>query len=88
MARLITNLLHLTHTQWCHRNAILHARDARGLKLKEGQALMAAITEQFDLGLHGLYAQDHHYITQGIDYVLSQPAAKPKGLAQQGTHCT
>jgi hypothetical protein len=77
-AGLITNLLHLTHTQWCHRNAILHARDAKGLKLKDGQALTAAITDQFHLGLDGLHARDRHYISRGIDYVLSRPAANQK----------
>jgi hypothetical protein len=72
------HLLHLTHTQWCHCNAILHSRDAHGLKLKEGQALMAAITDKFDLGLHGLHAQDHHNISRSINYVLSRPAANQK----------
>ena len=57
-AGLITNLLMVTHSQWLHRCAVLHERDAQGLKLQEGQALLAAIEEQFLLGLDGLHARD------------------------------
>jgi hypothetical protein len=45
-AGLITNLLVVTHSQWLHRCAILHEKDAQGLKLKEGQELQTDIQEQ------------------------------------------
>jgi hypothetical protein len=51
----MTNLLHLTHSQWTHQNSVLHELDVQGLKIKEGQELpTAAIHTQFSLGLHGL----------------------------------
>jgi len=80
-AGLITNLLMVTHSQWLHRCAVLpsHARDAEGLKLKEGQELQAAIQEQFLLGLDGLPARDHHYITRGEACVFALPQDNKKG---------
>lgn len=48
---------------------------------------MAAISEQFDLGLHSLHAWDHHYITQGIDHVLSWPTTNQKAWLS-GVHIT
>jgi hypothetical protein len=78
-AGLITNLLMVTHSQWLHRCAMLHAKDAQGLKLKEGQELQVAIQEQFLLGLDGLQARDHHYITRGKDCVFALPPDNKKG---------
>jgi hypothetical protein len=77
-AGLITNLLMVTHSQWLHRCAVLHARDAQGLKLKEGQELQADIQEQFLLGLDGLQARDHHYITRDKACVFALPPDNKK----------
>lgn len=68
-AGLVANILTVTHSQWLHRCSILHERDAQGLKLADSQALAAAIQEQFHLGLDGLTARDHHYLTRGQDVV-------------------
>ena len=77
-AGLITNLLMVTHSQWLHRCAVLHERDAQGLKLQEGQALLAAIEEQFLLGLDGLHARDQHFIRRGKVCILALPGANKK----------
>jgi hypothetical protein len=77
-AGLSTNLLHLTHSQWVHRNSVLHARDAQGLTIKEGQALTSAISTQFSLGLDGLLPRDQHYINRGLDTIQALPAANKK----------
>jgi hypothetical protein len=77
-AGLITNLLSITHSQWKHRNAVEHERDAQGLKLQAGRELKAAIEAQFSLGLAGLHARDHHYLTRGQQRVLALPAANKK----------
>jgi hypothetical protein len=77
-AGLTTNLLHITHSQWSHRNSVLHERDAQGLKLKEGQELTVAIHTQFLLGLDGLLTRDHHYINRGLDHINALPAANRK----------
>ena len=77
-AGLTTNLLHITHSQWSHRNSVLHERDALGLKLKEGQELTAAIQTQFALGLDGLLTRDHHYINRGLEHINALPAANRK----------
>jgi hypothetical protein len=77
-AGLVTNLLNVTHAQWIHRNSILHERNEDGLKLKEGQELTVAIHTQFALGLDDLHPRDHHYITRGLDHILSLPAANKK----------
>ena len=77
-AGLITNLLSVTHSQWLHRCAVEHERDAQGLKLKEGQELTAAITAQLALEVEGLHARDRHYITRGRDHIFSLPAANKK----------
>ena len=67
---LVTTLLSMTHSQWTHHNNILHARDAQGLQLKEGQELdMVAITLQFQSGLEGLHPKDYHLIERGKDRV-------------------
>jgi hypothetical protein len=77
-AGLITNLLSVTHSQWLHRCAVKHERDAQGLKLKEGWELTAAITAQLALGVDGLHARDRHYITRGHDQIFALPAAIKK----------
>jgi hypothetical protein len=63
-AGLITNLGSVTHSQWLHGCAVLHERDAQGLKLKQGRELLAAIQNQLALGIEGLHVWDHHYITR------------------------
>jgi hypothetical protein len=73
-AGLVANILTVTHSQWLHRCAILHEKDAQGLKLKDSQALAAGIDEQFNLGLDGLFARDHHYLTRGRNVVNALPA--------------
>jgi hypothetical protein len=77
-AGLTTNLLHITHSQWTHRNSVLHERDAQGLKLKVGQELTTAVNTQFALGLDGLHARDHHYIDRGLNHLHSLPPAYKK----------
>jgi hypothetical protein len=74
-AGLITNLLPVTHSQWLHQCAVLHKRNAQGLKLKLGRELLAAIQSQLALGLEGLHVWDHHYITHGNACILALPAA-------------
>ena len=54
---------------------MLHERDVQGLKLKQGQELLAAIQNQLALGLEGLHVRDHHYITRGSACILALPAA-------------
>ena len=77
-AGLITNLLSVTHSQWRHRCAVLHERDAQGIKLQEGRALREAIQNQFVLGLDGLHVRDHHYISRGHVSILALPAANQR----------
>jgi hypothetical protein len=77
-AGLITNLLSITHSQWKHRNAVVHERDAQGLKLQASRDLKAAIEAQFSLGVEGLHARDRHYLTRGQQYVMALPAANKK----------
>jgi hypothetical protein len=78
-AGLSTNLLMVPHSQWLHCCAVLHERDAQGLKLQEGQALLAAIEEQFSLGLDGLHARDQHFLLRrGKDCILALPGANKK----------
>jgi hypothetical protein len=69
----VTNLLGITHSQWLHRCAVLHERDSQGHKLKDSQELATAIQEQFLLGLDGLQARDHHFITHGQGTVNALP---------------
>jgi hypothetical protein len=78
-AGLVANILSVTHAQWIHRCAVLHERDAQGLKLQDSQALAAAIQEQFHLGVDGLRARDHHYLTRGRDVVEALPADSKQG---------
>jgi hypothetical protein len=73
-AGLVTNLLGITHSQWLHHCMVLHEWDIQGLKLKDSQQLTAAIQEQFLLGLEGLQAWDHHFITRGQATVNTLPA--------------
>jgi hypothetical protein len=77
-AGLITNLLVVTHSQWLHQCTVLHEKDAQGLKLKEGQELLMAIQEQFLLGLEGIHARDHHYITRGEACIFALPPDNKK----------
>jgi uncharacterized protein YggL (DUF469 family) len=68
---LVTTLLSMTHAQWSHRNQILHARNAQGLRISEAQELDTAITQQFQSGLEGLHPNDYyHLIERGRDRVL------------------
>jgi hypothetical protein len=67
---LVTTQLSMTHAQWTHRNNILHAHDAQGLLLKEGQELDMAITLQFQSSLEGLHPNDYYLIECGHNSVL------------------
>jgi hypothetical protein len=69
-AGLVTTLLSMTHSQWTHRNSILHARDAHGLRLREGKELDTAISLQLQSGLDGLHPRDYHLIERGRDKVF------------------
>jgi hypothetical protein len=68
-AGLVTSLLSVTHSQWTHRNSILHARDAHGLRITRGQELATAIELQFQSGLEGLHPRDYHLIERGQERV-------------------
>jgi hypothetical protein len=57
---------------------VLHERDAQRLKIQEGQDLLAAIQIQFALGLEGLHACDHHYISWEHACILALLAANKK----------
>ena len=61
---------------WCILQ--VHACDEKGLKVKEGEELMEAIAEQFELGTIGLLSTDQHYITQGRNVVEAMTAAEQK----------
>jgi hypothetical protein len=69
-AGLVTCLLSLVHSQWTHRCSVLHARDADGLRLKDGQELHTASSLQFQMGLEGLHQRDHQLLLRGMDSVL------------------
>jgi hypothetical protein len=68
-AGLVTSLLSVTHSQWTHRNSILHARDAHGLQATLGKELITAIDLQFQSGLEGLHPRDYHLIERGRERV-------------------
>jgi aryl carrier-like protein len=61
----------MTHSQWTHRNHILHACDAQCIQLQKTQELESHIQQQFHLGSHGLLTQDFHLIECGLDSILS-----------------
>ena len=61
---LVTTLLSMTHAQWTHCNNILHAHNAQGLQLEEGQELDMAITLQFQSSLKGLHPNDSYLSDQ------------------------
>lgn len=64
MEGLVSNILSLIHKQWLlARNAVVHARDQHGLKVREGRELEIAIDTQFQLGEDGLLPQDLHLIS-------------------------
>jgi hypothetical protein len=77
-SNLVDHLLALVHRQWIQRNAVVHERDANGLRIKEGVELETEIDQQFTLGVDGLHQQDHHFITRGRAKVndMSGPAKK------------
>ena len=62
---LVSNILTLVHKQWIARNAVVHARDDLGLKVREGEELRIAIDTQFHLSTDGLSVLNHHLITWG-----------------------
>ena len=68
-AGLVTSLLSVTHSQWTHQNSILHARDAHGLRVKQGKELATAIDLQFQSGIEGLHPRDYHLIERGRERV-------------------
>ena len=69
MEGLVSNLLSFVHKQWLARNAVVHARDEHGLKVREGRELEIAIDTQFRLGEDGLLPQDLHLISRGRQVV-------------------
>jgi len=75
---LVNNLLTLVHKLWKSRNDAVYEQDDLGLKVKDGQELEEAISEQFELGLEGLLPQDSHYINRGREAVDTMTAAERK----------
>ena len=59
---LVSSLLQITHSQWVHRNHILHEKDEYGLRAAEHQGLASAIAQQFQSGIDGLHPRDFHLI--------------------------
>jgi hypothetical protein len=70
---LVTALLQITHSQWVHRNHILHEKDAHGLRVAEHQGLDEAIVHQFQSGLEGLHPWDFYLLERGQDSVMRLP---------------
>ena len=79
---LVSNILTLVHKQWIARNAVVHARDAKGLKVREGKELALAIDAQFSLDVDGLLPQDRHLITRGRQSVNEMMATGQKTWLQ------
>lgn len=75
---LVMNMFSLVHKQWEVRNAVVHARDEKGLKVKEGDELRAAIAEQFELGDEDLRPEDRHYIARGKKRVDKMSGSEQK----------
>jgi hypothetical protein len=67
----VHQLLMVTHSQWTHRNSILHQRDTSGRVLRDTQDLHAAVQAQFNMGVDGLHPDDHHLLTRGLNAVLT-----------------
>jgi hypothetical protein len=79
---LVSDILSLVHKQWIACNAIVHARNERGLKVREGQELALAIKTQFRLDVEGLLPQDCHLITHGKESVEQMTATGQKTWLQ------
>ncbi len=79
---LVSNILTLVHRQWIARNAVVHARNDLGLKIREGQELEAAISRHFQMGTSGLLVIDQHLITRGRAAVDRMTATSQKAWLQ------
>ena len=66
----MSSLLQVTHSQWVHRNHILHEKDEHGLRAAECHGLDQAIVHQFQLGLDGLHPRDFHLLEQDQNSML------------------
>ena len=75
---LVSNLFAITHKMWTLQNGVVHTRDEKGLKVKEGEELWEVIAEQFELGTIGLLSADRHYIAWGRNVVEAMMAAEQK----------
>jgi hypothetical protein len=84
-AGLVTSLLSITHSQWTHRNSILHARDVHGLRVSLGKELVTVINLQFQLGLEGLHPRDYHLIERGRECVRHMTS--PRELSWLSSIC-
>ena len=58
------------HSQWVHRNHILHEKDEHGLQVTECQGLDQAIVHQFQSGLEGLHPRDFHLLEHNQNSML------------------
>lgn len=77
---LVKHLLEFSHSLWiCRNTEIVHAKDAQGLPVAEGQALNAEIQQQFQEGTTTLLLQDRYLLERyTVDQVLQKHAASKR----------
>lgn len=74
-AGLIRLTLEFGHSLWLARNAVVHARQLRGLDLMEAGQLESTIREQYNLGITNLLPADLHLLqSRTLEDILSLPA--------------
>ena len=85
---LVSNLFAIIHKMWILQNEVVHARDKKGIKVKEGEELWEAIAEQFVLGTIRLLSTDRHYIAWGHNIVEAMMGgSRTEDMAPWNLHC-
>ena len=69
ISNLISQLLHILHSQWLYRNEVVHRRTKDGLKRSEGAAIRIAIRVQLRLGTQDLDVEDHFLLHHTYDEI-------------------
>jgi hypothetical protein len=75
---LIQNLYSVVHKMWKSRNDIVHARNDKGIKLKEAREIEIAIEREFAQGPEGLRPEDRHLLRRGKRKVHRMPACEQR----------
>lgn len=77
-AGLVEQLLTIVHSQWVHRNEIVHRRERDGLRTAEHNQLKTRLEQELARGTDGMDSEDHHLMEKDFASLWALPGSDKK----------